>query len=174
MGMLMWSKFKRLVRLLCAMPPERPITAVLIKKIRNKLKRKRLFYTTHFVHGPKERLIVGNKVSLANTLLNTRSGQIVIKDMVIFGHNVMVLTGIHDINGGGQKKRLTLVNANRDIIIEKGAWIASGVIIVGPVRIGENSVIGAGSVVVKNIPDNVLAVGNPAKPVKSIEPKSDN
>jgi len=63
----------------------------------------------------------------------------------------------------------TLVDDARDIYIKNGAWIASGVIITGPVTIGENSVIGSGSVVVKDIPDSVLAVGNPARVVKKIK-----
>jgi acetyltransferase-like isoleucine patch superfamily enzyme len=45
------------------------------------------------------------------------------------------------------------------------------VIITGPVRIGQDSVVGSGSVVVKDIPDGVLAVGDPARVVKSIDPK---
>ena len=131
---------------------------------------KKIFYSSHFVHGSKERLIVGKRVSLANTLFNTRSGKIVVEDGVMFSHNVMVLTGLHDIAiKGSKERRITLESAGRDVLIKKGAWIASGVIILGPVTIGENSVIGAGSVVVKNVPDGVFVSGNPAKVIKRIE-----
>ena len=142
----------------------------ILKAISQKLKPG--FYASAYVHGPPERLTIGKRVDLANTLLNTRSGKIVIGNGVIFGHNVMVLTGVHDIHvKGSEEHRGTLTDDSRDIRIEDGVWIASGVIITGPVRIGRDSVVGSGSVVVKDIPDGVLAVGNPARVVKSIDPK---
>ena len=54
------------------------------------------------------------------------------------------------------------------VIIKKGSWIGANVILLPGITIGENTVIGAGSVVTKSIPANVVAVGNPAKVVKSI------
>ena len=140
----------------------------ILRKISTNLKS--IFYASHFIHGPKERLTIGKRVSLANTLFNTRSGRIVVEDGVMLAHNVMVLTGIHEINvKGSQQRRKTLENAGRDITIKKGAFVCSGAIILGPVTIGQDSVIGAGSVVVKDIPDGVLAVGNPARVVRRIE-----
>lgn len=53
-----------------------------------------------------------------------------------------------------------------DIYIEKDAFIGANVIITKPVRIGKNSIVGAGSVVTKDIPDNVIAAGNPCKVIK--------
>ena len=56
-----------------------------------------------------------------------------------------------------------------EIVIEDNVWIASGVSIVrGGLIIGENSIVGAGSVVVESIPRNSLAVGNPARVVKTL------
>ena len=149
------------------------IFSKILKTISRKLKPG--FYSSHIVHGPPERLTIGKRVDLANTLFNTRSGRIVIGDGVIFGHNVMVLTGVHDMHlKGSEEHRVTLTDDSRDIHIEDGAWIASGVIMTGPVRIGRDSVIGSGSVVVKYIHDSVLAVGNPARVVKSIDHDWDN
>lgn len=130
------------------------------------------YLTTSIVYGPSERLVLGKRISRANTLFNTRSGGIKINTGVMFGHNCMVLTGFHDYSKPGEtRERITLENADRDIIIEEGVWIASGVIIIGPCRIGKNSVIGSGSVVVSDIPDEVLACGNPAKIIRKIEIK---
>lgn len=53
-------------------------------------------------------------------------------------------------------------------IIGNNVELGANVVIIGPVVIGDNVVIGAGSVVVKDIPDNVIAAGNPAKVIKSI------
>ncbi|WP_425320283.1 DapH/DapD/GlmU-related protein [Paenibacillus xylanexedens] len=54
------------------------------------------------------------------------------------------------------------------MVIEDGAWIGSGAIILPGVTIGKGSVIGAGSVVTKNIPANVIAVGNPCRVLREI------
>lgn len=56
----------------------------------------------------------------------------------------------------------------RPVIIERNVWITTNVTILGGVRIGENSIIGAGSVVTKDIPPNVFAAGNPCVPLKQI------
>ena len=56
-----------------------------------------------------------------------------------------------------------------DIIIKRGAWLGTGVTVLGGVTIGEGAIIGAGSVVTKNIPDFTIAAGNPAKVVKKIK-----
>nr|WP_320010253.1 hypothetical protein [uncultured Desulfobulbus sp.] len=56
------------------------------------------------------------------------------------------------------------------IYLERNVWITTNVTILGGVRIGENSIIGAGSVVCRDIPPNVFAAGNPCKPIKPITP----
>jgi len=53
-------------------------------------------------------------------------------------------------------------------IIKKGASIGANATILGGITIGENSIVGAGSVVTKNVPDNVIVVGNPAKIIKKL------
>ncbi len=126
-------------------------------------------YATPHIHGPKERLVLGKNVDLGNAYLNTRSGRIIIEDGVMLSHHVMLITGIHDYAGKhGENRAPTIEDAGRDIHIGAGAWITSGVIIIGPVKIGKNSVIGAGSVVVHDVPDQVLAAGNPARVIKRL------
>jgi len=127
------------------------------------------FFGRPYFHGPRDRATIGKQVSLANTLLNTRSGKIVIGDHVIFGHNVSLLTGVHDYHQKASDRK-TIADAGRDIIIEKGAWICSNAIIIGPVRIGYESVVSAGSVVTKDVPKHAIVAGNPAKIVRMLEP----
>lgn len=55
--------------------------------------------------------------------------------------------------------------------IGDGVWICGGVTITGGVKIGSNTIIGAGSVVIKDIPDNVIAAGNPARVIRKITEK---
>lgn len=57
------------------------------------------------------------------------------------------------------------------VILEDGVWLAAGVTVLKGVTIGRNTVVGAGSVVVKPLPENVLAAGNPAKPIGVIRRK---
>jgi maltose O-acetyltransferase len=109
--------------------------------------------------------ILGVGVSLVNTLLDCND-QITIGDHVSFGHNCMILTGYHDMYLKGEKRQLS--SPTKPVMIKDGAWIASGVIILPGITIGENSVIGAGSIVTHNVPDNVFVAGNPAKVIRSI------
>lgn len=57
----------------------------------------------------------------------------------------------------------------RPVVIEDGVWIGAGVNIVGGVTIGQNAIIGAGSVVTQDIPANVIAAGNPAKVIRPLK-----
>lgn len=111
------------------------------------------------VHGPLSRIQVSPTAALANALINTYGGTVTIGDHVLMGHNVMLLTGTHDISVTGTLRQIPKQTTSRNIVIESGVWIASGVIIVGPCRIGANSVIGSGSVVNFNVPaDTVIRV----------------
>jgi acetyltransferase-like isoleucine patch superfamily enzyme len=109
--------------------------------------------------------IIGKGCVLVNTLFDG-GAQITIGDNVFFGHDCMVLTGSHDYTKRG-KERIHSA-AHKPIIIFDGVWIASGSIILGGNIIGENAVIGAGSVVTCDIPDNQMWAGNPAKFIKEI------
>lgn len=60
----------------------------------------------------------------------------------------------------------------KPVIIEDGVWITTGVTILGGVRIGMNSVIGAGSIVTNDIPPNFFAAGNPCIPIRKINRNS--
>ena len=145
----------------------------MLKKLRKKVLRRILeplvkeFYKTPHAHGDHP-IEIGRNVSLANCILNSRSGTITIGDDCIFGHGSMLLTGYHDVYVF-DRYRPTLTDAGRDIRIGRNVWIASGAIVVGPVEIGDNAVIGAGSVVTRDIPPACVAAGVPAEVVKKIE-----
>ncbi|SDE57997.1 transferase hexapeptide (six repeat-containing protein) [Fontibacillus panacisegetis] len=90
---------------------------------------------------------------------------IYVGDYTMFGPNVTVATGGHPILPELREKAYQY---NAPIHISRNCWIGVGVIIVPGVTIGDNTVIGAGSIVTKHIPGNVLAVGNPCKVLREI------
>ena len=86
-----------------------------------------------------------------------------IEDDVFIGHGVMT---INDLNPPSFK-RTGSKDSWKKTLVKKGATIGSNVTLL-PVVIGENSVVGAGSVVTKDVPDNCVVVGNPAKIIKEV------
>ena len=90
---------------------------------------------------------------------------IYIGDYTMFGPNVTVVTASHPIH---QDIRKYGIQYNKQVHIGKRCWIGSGAIILPGVTIGDNTVIGAGSVVTKDIPSNVVAFGNPCKKHRDI------
>ena len=109
--------------------------------------------------GPVSRVRVSPTAGLADVLINTIGGSVDIGDYVFFGHDVLLLTGTHDFRLTGPGRQMNRQTADRDIVIERGAWIASRAVIIGPCRIGENAVIGCGCLIDFDVPpDTVVRV----------------
>lgn len=79
------------------------------------------------------------------------------------GPHVQLLAPLHPIEPQPRRDKL---EAGKPITIGDNVWLGGGVIVCPGVSIGENSVVGSGAVVTKDIPANVVAVGNPARVVK--------
>lgn len=90
---------------------------------------------------------------------------IYIGDGTMIAPNVTIVAASHPIS---PKLRAEGYGCNKPVYIGKNVWIASNAVILPGVHIGDNSVIGAGSVVTKDIPENTLAVGNPARVLREI------
>lgn len=84
---------------------------------------------------------------------------------VFIGPNVSIYTACHPLNAD---ERNTGIEWAEPVSIGNSVWIGGSVTILPGVTIGDNVVIGAGSVVTKDIPSNVVAVGNPAKVIKQL------
>ena len=93
-------------------------------------------------------------------------GGIEIGDGSLIGHNTTIATLNHDFN---PDKRANLHPS--PVKIGKNVWIGSDSTILPGVEIGDGAVIGAGSIVTKNVPANSIAVGSPARVIKQIEIK---
>lgn len=93
---------------------------------------------------------------------------IYVGDNCMIGPNVVIATSGHPILPILRENNYVY---NLPVVIKENVWIGSNVSILPGVTIGKNSVIGAGSVVTKNIPENVVAYGNPCKIVREIGEK---
>lgn len=91
---------------------------------------------------------------------------IYIGNSVAIGPNVQLLTPIHPLE---VDIRLAGWESAKPIWIEDNVWIGGGAIIMPGVRVGMNSVVGAGAVVTKDVPANVVVAGNPARIIKEID-----
>lgn len=108
---------------------------------------------------------IGNNVYINFNLTVVDDYKVTIGDEVMFGPNVTIAVTNHPLHP--EKRREGGMFA-LPVVIEDGAWIGSGAIILPGVTIGSGSVIGAGSVVTRNIPPHVIAVGNPCKVLREI------
>ena len=93
---------------------------------------------------------------------------IYIGDYTMLGPNVTIATAGHPIL---PELREQIYQYNMPVHIGRNCWLGAGVIVLPGVTIGDNSVIGAGSVVTKDIPANVIAVGNPCRVLREISEK---
>jgi maltose O-acetyltransferase len=88
-----------------------------------------------------------------------------IGDDVQVGPNVQFLTPTHPVEAQARRAKL---EAAKPITIADNVWLGGGVILLPGVTIGQNTVVGAGAVVTKDLPANVVAVGNPARVIRSL------
>lgn len=91
---------------------------------------------------------------------------VTIGSRTLFGPNVQIYTATHPMNFRNRASGLEFAKA---IVIGEDAWIGGSVVICPGVTIGDRTVLGAGSVVTKDIPSDVFAAGNPCKVIRKIE-----
>ncbi len=92
--------------------------------------------------------------------------EIHIGDNVMIGPNCQLLTPLHPLD---PIERNSGVEYGAPIILGDNVWLAGGVTVLPGATLGNNVVVGAGSVVTKSFPDNVVLAGNPAKVIKTID-----
>jgi len=90
------------------------------------------------------------------------------RDKVIIGNNVHLSSNVQIHTGKLVIDRFPRYHDKAPIVIEDDVWIASNVTILSGVSIGKKSIIAAGSIITKNIPENSLVMGTPGKVVKTI------
>lgn len=108
----------------------------------------------------------GNNIYANFNLTLVDDTHIYVGDNTMFGPNVVLATAGHPILPALRKQGYQY---NAPIYIGKNCWLGAGVLVMPGIRIGDNSVIGAGSVVTKDIPADSVAVGNPCKVLRRID-----
>lgn len=109
-------------------------------------------------------ITVGKNVFINACCKFQDQGGIEIGDNVLIGHSVIIATLNHDFD---IENRMSM--AAKKVKIGSNVWIGSGVNILPGVTIGNGAIIGMGSTVTKDVPDNAIVAGNPAKIIKYIE-----
>ena len=105
---------------------------------------------------------IGKHVFINSNLLAMARGGITIEDEVQIAANVQLISNNHDAY---DRQVLTC----KPVRIKKGAWIGAGASILPGVCVGKHAIVGAGSVVTKDVPDYAVSVGNPAKVIKMLD-----
>ncbi len=107
----------------------------------------------------------GNYVYANFNLTLVDDTHIYVGDNTMFGPNVVVATAGHPILPELRKKGYQY---NAPVHIGNNCWLGAGVIVLPGITIGDNVVVGAGSVVTKDLPSNVVAVGNPCRILRNV------
>jgi maltose O-acetyltransferase len=111
-------------------------------------------------------ITVGDKVFFNFNCVVLDVAPVVIGSRTLFGPNVQVYTATHPMD---HRERASGLEYAKLIIIGEDCWIGGSAVICPGVRIGDRSVIGAGSVVTRDIPADVFAAGNPCRVIRNLE-----
>ena len=110
----------------------------------------------------------GNNVYANFSLTCVDDTHIWVGDNTLIGPNVTIATAAHPLEPSLRARGLQY---NKPVRIGKNCWIGAGAILLPGVTVGDNTVIGAGSVVTRDLPPNVVAVGNPCRVLRELPPE---
>ena len=127
----------------------------------NQIGENSIVYNQLTVVRPKN-VKIGKNVTVMNGALMMSAGGITLEDNVLIAANVQLISNNHDPYD-------RYVITCKPILIKEGAWVGAGATILPGVTVGKHAIIGANSVVSKDIPDYAVAVGCPAKVIKYLE-----
>jgi len=117
------------------------------------------------------KIVIGNRVTATGSLTLGAHEQIIIEDDVMFAANVHLTDGLHGFEHAEEPYKYQPIFRIAPITIKRGCWIGQNVVIMPGVTIGELCIIGANSVVTKSSPARSIAVGAPARVIKSWDEK---
>ena len=110
------------------------------------------------------RISIGRGVTINEGTNISGYGNLKIGNDVLISHRVTILSSSHEFNSKAHSIRSQGIS-RRPTVIGNNVWIGAGAIILGGISIGDGSVIGAGSVVTRDIPEDSIVAGVPAKKI---------
>ena len=140
-------------------------------KVRNEIMRQLIITNGSFYIEPPFNCDYGYNIKIGKNFYANYDcilldvNRIEIGDNVLLGPKVQIYTAMHPVD---PNERFSGKEFAKKIIIGNNVWIGGSTIICPGIKIGDNVTIGAGSVVTKDIPNNVVAVGNPCRVIKKI------
>lgn len=114
------------------------------------------------------KISIGSNVGMSNITICSMNSITIEKDVMIGGNVKIYDTDFHSLNRNCRLSKVDTDISSKPVLIKEGAFIGGHSIILKGVTIGKNSIIGAGSVVTKDIPDNQIWAGNPVKFIRCI------
>ena len=128
---------------------------------------RKIWFTVWSDSPEKGRIQIGDYCLICPGVRISAATEIVIED------NCMLASGVYvtDSDWHDTYDRIATIGKTAPVHIGRNVWIGDGALVCKGVTIGENSIVGAGSVVVNDVPANTIAAGNPAKAVRQLDPK---
>lgn len=113
------------------------------------------------------------RIDIGDYVLISPGTRISASDSITIGNAVMMAHGVYitDSDWHGLYNRLERDPRSRPVVIGDNVWLGDRSTVLKGVRIGDNSVVGAGAVVTRDVPPNVVVAGNPARVVRQLEPE---
>lgn len=156
------------MRLIFAMPRFvtcNKVKALFLRVLGAKVGRRCTFYPGVWIMTGRN-LTLGDDVDLALEVLVTTPGGVYIGDRALIGYRTQIISGNHRVPERNEQI-FTAGHVHRPVRIENDVWVGANCVILPGVTIGEGAVIGAGSIVTKSIPPFAIAVGNPARVIRT-------
>lgn len=146
-------------------PSEQKEKKILLKKMFAQIGDNSYIETPFYANWGGKNVYFGDNVYSNFNLVLIDDTNIYVGNNVMIGPNVVLCSGTHPIEPELRRKQ---AQYNLSVKVEDNVWIGANCVVMPGVTIGENSVIGAGSIVTRDIPANVVAIGSPCKVVREI------
>ena len=159
------KKASRMIKRVNSLPFGNPFRERIFKKLFKNYGENNVI-KDNFVCNFGSNISIGDNCYFNHGVTILDSFEVEIGNNVFLAPNVVISAVTHPLVA--EKRRELII---KKVTIEDDVWIGTGAVILPGVRIGDNSVIGAGSIVTKDIPSDVVAVGNPCKVLRDISEK---